>query len=517
MKNYLLRITLVLAVLALMGIGCSRYVDSDNPVRSLPAPLSAPINISAKLDNGAVELNWEVLDTLKVRNFRIYITDSDGKNAHLRDTTAGVDFSRTIVGLQINQSYWFTIASVGLQGTEGDRSEPFGVTANIVSIAINGNNVYTNSRQVSVALNAPSTTTNVMLSESAAMTGAQFEPFASQKSFILSDGDGLKRIYAKFIYANGTQSGVPVTDSITLDTKARIDSVYFSPTGPFTPGSTIVFGLDAGEPDGTATVSFAGSSDISLADDGISPDLTARDGHYTGRYVVPADLSITNGHVTGSFTDGAGTKAQDVTSRQNITIANTPNAVQFSIVSALSSSSISLGWTTATGSDFSAYRLYRSLSRGVTDTSHLVSTVSDKNQTSATDTALAENSKYFYRVYVYGSSGTKAGSLIDSATTFVNQAPRPVVLAAAGADTLNIKLTWSENSDNDFAYYRLYRSTDTTDAVDTTSELITISGSQGTTSYGDIFPRGISACAYRLYVYDKQGKSAGSNKAIAKK
>jgi hypothetical protein len=91
------------------------------------------------------------------------------------------------------------------------------------------------------------------------------------------------------------------------------------------------------------------------------------------------------------------------------------------------------------------------------------------------------------------------------------------VLAAAGADTLNIKLTWSENSDNDFAYYRLYRSTDTTNAVDTTSELITISGSQGTTSCSDIFPRGISACAYRLFVYDKQGKSAGSNKAIAKK
>ena len=285
MKDNLLKITLALLSLMLLGLGCTRYVDSDNPVRSLPALLPAPVSISATLDNGSTTLSWQVLDTAAVRNFRIYLCNADGSNAHLRDTTTGATFSRTISGLQINQNYFFTIAAVGLQGIEGNRSTPpFGLTASVVSIDINGNSTYTNSRDVTVILNAPSSTTHVMLSEASDLAGAQFEPFQSQKSFRLSEGDGMKHVYGKFIYADGTQSGVPVTDSIILDTKAAIDSVFFTPAATtFTPGSVVIFGLDAGEPDGTAKVSFAGSGDISLADDGISPDAVAHDGIYTGR------------------------------------------------------------------------------------------------------------------------------------------------------------------------------------------------------------------------------------------
>ena len=309
---------------------------------------------------------------------------------------------------------------MGPQGIEGEKSTPpLALTSSIFSIDINNGALYTNTQTVNITPNVPSAVTHIMLSEDSNLVGAQFEPLQGQQSFRLSDGDGLKHIYARFLYNDGTQTGGPVTDSITLDTHAQIDSVFYTPaSASFTSGQTITFGLNAGEPGGTATVSFEGSGDISLLDDGVSPDAAANDGIYTGRYVVPSDMGLSNGIVTGSFTDRAGNQAQKISSRQKLTITNTP--------------------------------------------------------------------------------------------------PTAVVLAVSN-DTTTIRLTWSQNSDANFAMYRLYRTTDTLAAVDTTANLLVIFNSQGTTNYDDTFGRTESAYAYRVFVFDKQGRFTGSNKVIARK
>jgi fibronectin type 3 domain-containing protein len=518
MKNRLYTHILPALVLIVLGIGCSRFVDSENPVRSLPAAAPAPINLSARIDNGSVTLSWELSDSSAVKRFRLYLTDATGENARLRDTTVGLQFSRTISGLQTNQQYNFVVASVGLTGIEGNRSTPLTITSILVSISINNGSEYTNSRDVTLTLNAPNAATHVMLSESTDLTGAQFEPFQSSKSFRFSNGDGLKHVYARFIFSDGTQTGAAVTDSIRLDTKAEIDSVWFTPaSGTLAFGSVITFALKTGETGGQASVSFTGSTSITLADDGIAPDATAGDGIYTGRYVVPSDLSVSNGVVTGSFTDAAGNQAAKLTSVQTITISNSPVPVEFTTLAALSSSAVSVGWTPSSNSDFSAYRLYRSTFRAVSDTSKLVRTVTDKNATILVDTALAENTKYFYRVYVYNAAGNSAQSPLDSATTFVNVAPTAVVLAASMGDTNTVHLSWSQNTDEDFLLYRLYRSTDTVGTVDITDDLVAIIGAQGTTSYSDTFQGSQTAYAYRIFVFDKQGKSTGSNKAVVVK
>ena len=400
--------------------GCSRYIDSENPVRTLPSLPPTPFNVSATLDNGSATLTWEVQDSAAVKRFRIYQSDSSGQNPHVKDSTVAVSFSKTVNGLQANQRYFFQIAAVGPQGIEGEKSTPpLALTSSIFSIDINNGALYTNTQTVNITPNVPSAVTHIMLSEDSNLVGAQFEPLQGQQSFRLSDGDGLKHIYARFLYNDGTQTGGPVTDSITLDTHAQIDSVFYTPaSASFTSGQTITFGLNAGEPGGTATVSFEGSGDISLLDDGVSPDAAANDGIYTGRYVVPSDMGLSNGIVTGSFTDRAGNQAQKISSRQKLTITNTP--------------------------------------------------------------------------------------------------PTAVVLAVSN-DTTTIRLTWSQNSDANFAMYRLYRTTDTLAAVDTTANLLVIFNSQGTTNYDDTFGRTESAYAYRVFVFDKQGRFTGSNKVIARK
>ncbi len=420
MRKCLFAAALVASSLLVLFAGCSRYIDSENPVRTLPPLPPTPFSLSAKLDNGSATLAWEIQDSTVVKRFRIYLTDSAGQNTHVKDSTIGVSFVKTVTGLQANQRYFFQIAAVGLQGIEGGKSvPPLAVTSAIYSIAINNGALFTNTQTVNITPNVPTAVTHIMLSEDSTLSGVQFEPLQNPQSFRLSDGDGVKHVFARFLYNDGTQTDTPVSDSITLDTHAQIDSVFFAPANvSFTPGQSIVFGLNAGEPGGTATVSFAGSGDISLLDDGVSPDVTANDGIYTGRYIVPSDMAVTAGVVTGAFTDRAGNQAQKISARQKLTITNTP--------------------------------------------------------------------------------------------------PTAVVLAVSN-DTTTIRLTWSQNNDANFAMYRLYRSADTLAAVDTTANLLVIFNSQGTTNYDDTFGRNESAFAYRVFVFDKQGRFTGSNKVIAKK
>ncbi len=413
-------IALAIGIMSVVaGFGCNRTIDSTNPVRTLPDAPSTPINVSARLDSQSVTLSWEVLDTSSAMRFRVYQTDSAGGNARLRDSTLGPSFSQTLTGLALNQSVFFRVATVGHKGIEGLRSTPpLRVTVAPMSILIEGGNPYTNHRNVAIQVNAPVGAADIQLSENADLSGSVFQPFAGQMSFTLSSGDGVKHVYAQIVFDDGTQTGNPLTDSIILDTRAHIDSVYFRPSNTvFTSGNSIDFRIRTGEPGGTARISFPGENGFSLFDDGSGIDSTASDGIYAARYIVPLALTVKSGQVTGSFTDAAGNQA--------------PTRTAYSLL------------------------------------------------------------------------------IIEP----INQPPTPVILAG-NSDSSGAHLTWSQNSDSDFAMYRLYRSTDTTRAVDTTSQLVAILNTQSTTSYSDAVLRSFPALAYRIFVFDQQGLAASSNKVV---
>ncbi|PWB76394.1 hypothetical protein C3F09_00035 [candidate division GN15 bacterium] len=417
--SFLVPLSAVILLSLLMAFGCNRTIDSTDPVRTLPDAPSTPINVSATLDTQSVTLSWEVPDTAVVKRFRIYLTDSSGANARLRDSTMGVSFSQTLTGLALNQTVYFRVATVGREGIEGLRSTPpLRVRVAPMSILIENGNIYTNRRNVTIQVNAPSGAADIKLSENEDLAGAVFQPFSSQMSFTLSDGDGVKLVFAQLVFDDGTQTGVPLVDGITLDTRARIDTVYFRPPSTiFTSGSAIDFRLRSGETGGTARISFPGENGVALYDDGSGIDSTANDGVYAARYIVPLAMTVKDGQVTGLFTDAAGNQA--------------PARTAYSLLN------------------------------------------------------------------------------IEP----VNQPPTAVVLAG-NSDSTGAHLTWSQNGDSDFAMYRLYRSTDTTRAVDTTSQLVAILNTQSTTSYDDAVLRSYPALAYRIYVFDQLGRATPSNKVV---
>ena len=115
-----------------------------------------------------------------------------------------------------------------------------------MSIVLDGGSEYAGDRSVSVQLNAPGQVIYVELSEDPVFAGAVVEPFAPFMAFELSQGDGLKTVYARLTFADGTVAGEIVSDDIVLDTQATTDSVSFSPTGQiFSAGDSIAFFLAA--------------------------------------------------------------------------------------------------------------------------------------------------------------------------------------------------------------------------------------------------------------------------------
>ncbi len=60
--------------------------------------------------------------------------------------------------------------------------------------------------------------------------------------------------------------------------------------------------------------------------------------------------------------------------------------------------------------DFNSYRIYRSLTAGVSEASDLVTEIVQRTTTCYYDTALTTGQTYYYRVFVYDNDGLSAGS-----------------------------------------------------------------------------------------------------------
>ncbi len=510
-------IGIIFLICVVAVIGCSRYIDSRDPVRSIPDTGQVPTNLTVDLIDGGVQLTWDIDDPAAVTKYRVYaarITGTAPLDYVLRDSSTTT--TATVTGLTVNQDYSFRVAAVLTSGLEWTPSDPVAATINYLSISIKDGAEYANSRTVIVNINAPLTTSHIEMSEDSTFAGSIFKPFSGTATqFELSEGDGVKWVYARLQFQDGTATGGFLSDSIILDTRAAIDSVFFLPPADdyFTGGETIRFGIDGGEIGGSASVSFTGSGTITLWDDGTGDDPVADDGIYWGHWTVPNTFTLNNGQVTGTFTDAAGNRAPQITGRKALNIFTAPLAVTAS-ATAISTYEIALTWTQAVGTNFAAYRIYRDLSPTVTTSSELLTTITSSGTTEYTDTDLDAGTTYHYCIYVYDNVGLSTPSFVVTATTEPNTVPDPVDLfAVVGSDTTNVTLSWSQSAETDFESYRVYRSLSS--PVDTTATLVSLERSIGTLSTTATLPSvslgSNSRYYFRVFVFDRHGAIAGSN------
>jgi len=454
-------------------------------------------------------LSWEVSDISEISKYRVYVADSSEENFILRDSTTELEI--TIDNLTVNRKYAFRVASVSLTGLEGLASETVTARISYISIGIANDAEYTNTRNVQIQITAPAGTSHLMLSEDSAFTDDHFVSYSSSKSFELSDEDGVKTVYARLQFSDGSESGDLLEDDIILDTRANIESVEFSPSGiNFTTEDTVFFEVNTAEIDGEAWVSFTGVNQVELYDNATHSDLVIDDGVYSGYYVVPNSFYLNNGQVTGNFTDAAGNNATSVTAYDVLNIFTPPLPVKLTAVP-VSTYKIELSWTSAVSDHFSSYRVFRDNSSAVDDSSELLTSITNRSSLTYVDTTLDASTEYFYRVYVYDNSGLMSGSNVDSATTFVNTAPDPVEFFVSNQTDSTAEFNWTISDEEDFEAYRIYRKTDAD--VDTTDQFVILINNRNTLTY-KYDPPGIGTYFFRIFVFDKHGEATASVNSI---
>lgn len=222
MRNLLIIFAVAVMVL---GASCDRHIESKDPVGSYPATGPIPVNVRAYTNDASIKLSWEVSDGSAVSLFRVYATTGED-DFSLIDSTTGLEID--LDDLLVNRTYAFQVAGIQNNGIEGPRSETVVASVVLLSLVVNDGADFTRSRSVVAGLGAPGTVTHIQISEDSTFADAVWEVYSPQTLFTLSDGDGVKKVYARFQFSDGTRSDVPVSDDITLDTQPTLTAEALS-------------------------------------------------------------------------------------------------------------------------------------------------------------------------------------------------------------------------------------------------------------------------------------------------
>lgn len=526
-RNILNTLLLLLIVVGAVSLSCETYTPAPLQQNQSELPAS-PSRVIAKMGERSVVLSWHLSSatTTPVKSFRIYRNESADNGIFARlgqtDTTRYVDSTVTS-----GRQYFYQIAAVNEQGFEGEHSSTVAVTPSVYSIILQNGAPTVNQQNVNLSVTGPEDTKFMMFSNDSLFENAHWEPFATAREWKLLPGDGLKQVFAKFRSINDVETASLVSASIILDTIATIEFIGDDSNGrTLQSGDTLHIRLKSGEINGIASASIVdpsfdlpgrGENDIRLYDDGSHGDAVADDGIYETDYFIGHGFEVENAFLFGYFTDAVGNVADRAAAETQLTVNQAPRSVvlQEPTNAETDAPSLVLRWSANTDIDFASYQVLRSKSYLVSLSSSLVQEIKDVKTTSFIDENLEPATQYYYRIYVFDASGNSTASNIVSGATADNVAPKPVVLSQPSADSVGLLLTWSPSSENDFANYRLYRST--TSPVDTSFAPIHIFNDKNTTEYHDLSVSPNIDYYYQLFVYDKYNLSAGSNEVQGRK
>lgn len=500
----------ILIVAAVLLPSCLDDIE-EVPLVIEDEDLQPPISIRTITGDGQIVLSWPSAE--KAAAYRLY-----------RSATLGEDWVRIVETVDTffvddNVSngiqYLYSVSSVGSSGVESYQSEPVPATPSVYSILINAGLEYTGSTIVDLALTAPASTAVMRISDVPDFGTAVWEAYSSSRTWLLTEGDGLKTVYASFQDQSGALSP-PVSATIELDTYSAIEDFAITPEPhTYSIGATVHLRMDVegSESGGVASVDIEAlnAGPIGLFDDGRGGDPVAGDGRYEADYTFPSIFRGTDLIVVGSFTDRVGNQSVPLEWSDRISFTDPPEPVRLIGSIDSTTSMITIKWEESLEDDFQAYMIYRDTQTGVTDDpALLVQGLDFISQTTYPDSDLDQGVTYYYRVYVSNDLGEATGSNEIAASTF-DALPVPVVLSdpsSVGSDRLTLE--WSINPDSDFQEYRIYR--DTTPGVTETSQLVSVVTNRESTWFDDTgLDNGANVYYYRVLVYDLGGQYTRSN------
>jgi fibronectin type 3 domain-containing protein len=511
MNRKSLPVLLVLIFFLSAVSGCLNDIEKV-PLDIPDEDIEAPQRIEIVVNDGEIALSWGVV--VNAASYKVY-RSRFAEEEVIAETQDTFYVDNNIIN---GNEYYYSVASVGNSGLEGDKTDWVLAVPSIYSLSINNGVPYTNSVNVNILLTAPESTRFMKISNDSTFSEENWESFRTSRNWELEQIDGEKHIYAVFQDANGNQSS-PVRTFIILDTYSGITNISITPDISFYGiGEMIhfVMHVEGDEAGGEASILIEGYTEIvKLYDNQMSGDNLALDGVYERDFYPPVNLRGIDLLVHGRFTDRAGNMAPDFESEEKISFQDPPLPIQLLGVSDSTTTSITLKWVASVDENFEFYRVYRDTdSHNSVDFENalfIVDELSNQAQTSYQDNNLMEGEKYYYRVYVINDLDESAGSNEISGYTY-DAFPEPVVLdtlSSVGID--RVTLTWSQNQDSDFLEYRIYRSI-SPGVTSSQSDLVTTISQRETRWYDDLGLDLITEnCYYRVYVYDMGNRFSRSN------
>jgi len=176
----------------------------------------------------------------------------------------------------------------------------------------------------------------------------------------------------------------------------------------------------------------------------VDPDLTSSTVYYYRIMAYNSKSKSYYSDIVSASTEKAGKK--------------TPDSPSQLTVSSVTSSSIELIWNDNSDNEL-GFKVYRT--EGASDQWHLRTTVQGNIESFTDNNGLAENVTYNYKVCAYNQFGHSTYSNQITGVTSVDIPAIPSDLAAVTESSTSIKLTWSDNSNNETGF-RIYISTDGT-------------------------------------------------------
>jgi fibronectin type 3 domain-containing protein len=404
---------LIVAVLPiLLSLGCES--GPSNVLNVDPSDLlDPPRSIQATIGDRTVTLTWLHDSANLIDRFKIFRVDS--ADSVLREIATTTEFQFTDEDVQNNHTYEYRVATLGKNGLLGRKSSPVLAVPALYGVTINSGAQISNSLNVSLSFAAPQTTTFVRISNDSSFFDSQWDTYALTKPWTLTHGDGQKSVYVRFRDAGGRETTQIYKVGILLDTQAIIYEVFESSQDQVvTAGDSIHFRVVAQEPDGEAWIElYQVVERIELFDDGTRGDPVARDGVYETTYRISTGLQGESVIVIANFIDRGGNAAPSQEADTRVTIRQPPHPVRIITIAPVPggpANARNIFWTRNSDADFARYELYRSTARGVTTSSSLITLIQSPEILSFADTSAVANTTYYYRVYVFDTSGLSSGS-----------------------------------------------------------------------------------------------------------
>jgi len=375
------------------------------PIPNIPVPTS----LSGFLSSDGVQLFWEFDTTYAYGGFDIFRSEDEQSTWFKVATVPGPPYSDT--NLRSQTDYWYRVAGLDENGLRGGDSVSWPARPAVYEVIIDNGSLFTSEQLVLLTFTAPSGTQNVRFSENEDLTGVAWRGYEPPFEFILTPIDTVKTVWAQFIDDKGNLTQ-PVSSSITLDTFAAIDTLYFDPVDPIpadtdtiSPGGSVFFTIttEDNEPLGFCDIFIEGqgATPVVATDDGRNGDQVAGDGIYERLFTFNLAFRQRSMRMSAEFTDAAGNLSVEREFENNLYMSDPPDSVTLNTITLTTSDSITLNWTRSLDSHFTSYKIYRRTESPVDpELSVLAGTVSDQSTTVFTDSDLPPGTDFWYAVFV---------------------------------------------------------------------------------------------------------------------